>query len=230
VSDDYSEATNHIPQAPSHATIQDPESPPYMRLAGKKKLRKLRQTIYEDPGNPFANDEGDEDVSIFTMPFRSGTGQSFHTLHDTTSSNSQPAIASNKTLDRLSPRVFGVRNLLNGSPFEDAVESPAVPPIPRLSNEPNTPIHVPIPKKQGTPTLMKQVQRSMSVAVEPEEAYPEDSPSQYNAFSTHWKSDSRQMHPDEGQGENRRTEYRNTQFYGFYDDILEDYDQGKSSS
>jgi len=195
-----------------------------MRLAGKKKLRKLRQTIYEDPGNPFADDEGDADVSIFTMPFRPGTGQSFHTLHDTTSSDSQYTIASDRTLEQLWPRAFDARNLLNGSPFEDAVESPAIPPISRPSGAPNTPIHAPIPHRQGTPTLIKQVQRSMSVTVEPEEALSGDSPIRYDAHSAQLKSTSGQIQFNEGQERVQRSQYRDTKFYGFYDDILEDYD------
>ena len=40
-----------------------------MKLAGKKKLRRVRKTMYEDPGNPFAESEHEGDIVNLDMPY-----------------------------------------------------------------------------------------------------------------------------------------------------------------
>lgn len=190
-----------------------------MKLAGKKKLRKVRQTVYESPGNPFADDEEQEGISVFTMPFRPPV-YPLDTVREGSPSRSPCDRAA-----RAPARPAGQMSLLNGSPFEDAIESPAVAQSPVALP---SAIHAPAPQRHGTPTLIKEHRSSMSVTVITENLAAQESESEYVSPRTLWQPGSEpSKQPPQGK-KGVREEARNTKFYGFYDDILQDYNGRQS--
>ncbi|KAK3071544.1 hypothetical protein LTR53_008411 [Teratosphaeriaceae sp. CCFEE 6253] len=142
--------TDHLNVPPSRQKSTkdtDPDSPPYINVAGAKKLRKLRKTIYADPGNPFATDEQETDqVSLFSIPFRLVTF---------------PKETGSKTGSRDS-------RLLNGTLFDHVVESPAVLDKPEAPKPMHAILHAPVPVRQGTPVVVRATHRSKSFTVVPE--------------------------------------------------------------
>ncbi|KAK3115142.1 hypothetical protein LTR53_005826 [Teratosphaeriaceae sp. CCFEE 6253] len=123
----------------------DPDSPPYINVAGAKKLRKLRKTIYA--GNPFATDEQETDqVSLFSIPFRTVTF---------------PKEIGSKTGSRDS-------RLLHGTLFDDVVESPAVLEQAEAPEPMHAILHAPVPLRHGRPVIVNGRHRSKSFTVVPE--------------------------------------------------------------
>ncbi|KAK5122484.1 hypothetical protein LTR85_004068 [Meristemomyces frigidus] len=213
---------------PQDQSGHDPVSPPYMILAGRKKIRKVRQTIYEDPGNPFATDEQDDQtdgaISIFSMPFHPGVQDPTMSGH---SYSKSPFGGVQKQPPTVSTAHFeGERQLLNGRPFDDAVESPSVPSSPHPSPTAANPIHAPTPQRHGTPTIIQNHRRSVSVAVLPGQPTGGDASGEYVAPRTDWRRESLRYPEPPEQIAPMRDNTRDTKFYGFYDDILEDYEKG----
>lgn len=141
------------------ATWPDVQSPEhgYMKLAGRKRILRIRQTIYEDPGNPFADEIDWEGLSPGSI-------------------------------------------------------APAYKPLP--------PPH-PILSHHAGPSVIRTHRRSKSVAV------PLTGPSvgmhEYIAPRTLWRKASVPTTQLPQQLESVRENERDTKFYGFYDDILQDY-------
>ncbi|KAK5132453.1 hypothetical protein LTR08_009064 [Meristemomyces frigidus] len=177
-----------------------PVSPPYMKLAGKKKLRRVRQTMYEDPGNPFAESEHEGDLAILNM-------------------SHPPAATRSSTLTQASSK----QSLLSGRPFDDAVESPAGPPTllsPVVS--PNMIIHAPTPVRRGTPTVVQEHHPSLSGAIFPGLSSSERPDGNLAAPSMRRQDESISFPRRPRQKPSQRDEARDTKFYGFYDEILKD--------
>ncbi|KAK5675831.1 hypothetical protein LTS10_011562 [Elasticomyces elasticus] len=192
--------SRHLSQADN--TEQD--SPPFMRVAASHKLRKVRQTVYEgksNPGNPFnTTPPSDTEVSLFSIPF-----------HQPTFTNEQGKPELKLPRDR---------QLLTGSPFDDAIESPLVP---RPSNNDLTfvtTLHAPIPQRQITAAMVKKAHRSTSIVAVPEEA------EEYVPVRAGWR---RGSVPVRKPVRDEREEKRDTIFYRFWDNLLPDYDKRRES-
>lgn len=202
-----------------------PDSPPYMRLAGQKKMRKVRKTIYEDPGNPFTNadDHVEGEVSIFNMPFQPSISDGLYAVHSGSAKRS-PSDSIHSNHPATGPITTNESTLLSGRPFEDAVESPSVPASPRPPvTFPNT-IHAPTPLRRVTPPVIREHRQSSSTAVvmvaSPDVVANGD---KYVAPRAVWRRKGLPRHRPRNPP--RDEEVRNTKFYGFYDDILLDYEK-----
>lgn len=195
-----------------------------MKLAGKRKLRKVRQTIYEDPGNPFAMDEHDDrtesEISVFNMPFGAVLQDPIGPTRVGTPSRSTSGSAK-KHLPAMSMMQPGsVESLLSGKPFDDAVESPSVPPTP------TNVVHAPTPQRHGTPTVIQNHRPSISVDVLSGQLTDENTPGDYVSTRGHWRRDSPPYREaSKRNAPPKRDNARDTRFYGFHDDILGDYER-----
>ncbi|KAK3642318.1 hypothetical protein LTR56_010895 [Elasticomyces elasticus] len=185
----------------TEADNTEQDSPPFMRVAASHKLRKVRQTIYEDPGNPFTTTPpSDTEVSLFSIPF-----------HQPTFTNEQGEPELKLPRDR---------QLLTGSPFDDAIESPLVPRVPNSDLTFVTTLHAPIPQRQITAAMVKKAHRSTSIVAVPEDA------DEYVPARAGWR---RGSVPVQRPAKDERKEKRDTIFYRFWDDLLPDYGQRRDS-
>ncbi|KAK3677546.1 hypothetical protein LTR78_002396 [Recurvomyces mirabilis] len=182
----------------------DPDSPPWMRVAAQRKMRRVRRTVYA--GVPsFAADDDRDSVEFTLLPFKS-------VVVDTTFAGLRPG---------QQPDSPEVTCLLNGQPFDDASESPADGRVPFGSHPDDLLPLPPTPGLQSTPTLMKADRHTSQRAIaELQEASPRSS----------WQAHPRSLIPGSPTTSRvRERDVRNTQFYGFYNDIFSDY-QGKRDS
>ncbi|KAI7477231.1 hypothetical protein KC351_g8974 [Hortaea werneckii] len=185
---------------------------PYIKLPASKEIRKLRRTLYEDPGNPFVDLEHPSDLV-----------STFHAAH------AQPREAidhgANASYDgelaRTSTSSSRTR-LLNGDPFQDAVESPG-----DHANE-FAATFIPLPLEELAPcgrgaALRGQAhRRSFAAALESED--PElESPEKYIAPRSQWDRGRKRASRNNSGNNNSLAQDRNTRFYGFYDGLLEAY-------
>ncbi|KAK5739409.1 hypothetical protein LTR17_005314 [Elasticomyces elasticus] len=157
-----------------------------------------------DPGNPFKDTTppSDTEVSLFSIPF-----------HQPTFTNQQGKPELKLPRDR---------QLLTGSPFDDAIESPLVPRPPNNDLTFVTTLHAPIPQRQITAAMVKKAHRSTSIVAVPEEAEAEE----YVPARAGWR---RGSVPVRRPARDEREEKRDTRFYRFWDDLLPDYDKRRES-
>ncbi|KAI7537230.1 hypothetical protein KC317_g18153, partial [Hortaea werneckii] len=203
-------AEKHVVDGETESNVS-PNSP-YIKLPAAKKIRKLRRTLYEDPGNPFV-DLGDP--SVLKTAFHSAHAQPREAFdHDTHATNNCEVARSSTSSSRT--------RLLNGDPFQDAVESPGD------HAEEFAATFVPLPLEELAPcgrgaAMRGQIHRkSFSAALESED--PElESPEKYIAPRSQWdRGKKRALRHDSGNN-NDLAQDRNTRFYGFYDGLLEAY-------
>ncbi|KAI6794473.1 hypothetical protein KC332_g5334 [Hortaea werneckii] len=185
---------------------------PYIKLPAAKKIRKLRRTLYEDPGNPFMDLE---DASKLTT-----TSRSAHALQREAVDYAADALYDDE-LVRSSTSSSRTR-LLNGDPFEDAVESPGD------HAEEFAATFVPLPLEERGPcgrgaALTGQVHRRSFAAALESEAPALESPEKYIAPRSQWDRGKKQALGNDSGHNNNLAQDRNTRFYGFYDDLLEAY-------
>ncbi|KAI7088123.1 hypothetical protein KC356_g3580 [Hortaea werneckii] len=185
---------------------------PYIKLPASKKIRKLRRTLYEDPGNPFVDLEYPSDeVSTFHAAHaqpREAIDRGANASHDGEVARS--STSSNST------------RLLNGDPFEDAVESPGA------HVEELAATFVPLPLEElascgrGAALRGQVHRRSFAAALESED--PElESPEKYIAPRSQWDRGKKRASRNNSGNNNSLAQDRNTRFYGFYDGLLEAY-------
>ncbi|KAK0943520.1 hypothetical protein LTR29_004897 [Friedmanniomyces endolithicus] len=206
--------TDIIDFAPRHGSQSvdvAADSPPFMKVAAAKKLRKVRQTIYEDPGNPFKVAEPTDEVPLLPIPFHPALQKSQSELKS-----------------RIETAKPGEHQLLTDSSFADAIESPVVLSVSESGISFVTTLHAPIPQRHVTPAMVKKAHRSVSVVAIPwDAAVGTDPEGEYMAPRAGWRrgsvpvSVSRVGDAAVGYGEERGV--RDTQFYGFYDDLLPEY-------
>ncbi|KAI7583762.1 hypothetical protein KC346_g18126, partial [Hortaea werneckii] len=203
-------AEKHVVEGETESNVS-PNSP-YIKLPAAKKIRKLRRTLYEDPGNPFM-DLGEP--SVLTTAFRSAHVQPREAIdYDTNASNNCEGARSSTSSSR--PR------LLNGDPFQDAVESPGD------HAEEFAATFVPLPLEELAPcgrgaALRGQIhRRSFAAALESEDPESE-SPEKYIAPRSRWDRGKKRALRNDSGNNNNLAQDRNTRFYGFYDGLLEAY-------
>ena len=185
------------------ATWPDVQSPEhvYMKLAGKRRILRVRQIIYEDPGNPFADEINPKGRSLDSLapdhePLSplppppvpeesfSNTKPSFATIYDGGRSSSDSRIPMNSIV-----KPVGVRALTMDNQIE--------------------------------PSAFRAHRRSRSVAI------PLPNPlvglDEYIAPRTLWRKASVPVVQPPQPLDPIKESARDTRFYGFYDDILQDY-------
>jgi hypothetical protein len=172
-----------------------------MRLAAKRRLMRIRQTIYEDPGNPFADDLEEKVVGLNVRSF------SDKPLPP------QPGILEDDREPYLGPDAHSV----NGSQIE-----PPTPKNPIAVASSNDAFRV---GRRGIPNSVRtHHRRSKSVAV-PLPSPTHDS-GEYISPRQFWRQGSAPaVQPLQ---EEEAEDVRNTKFYGFYDDIMNSY-RGRDS-
>ncbi|KAK0261758.1 hypothetical protein LTS09_003851 [Friedmanniomyces endolithicus] len=206
--------TDVIDFAPRHSSQSvdaEADSPPFMKVAAAKKLRKVRQTIYE--GNPFDIVESTDEVPLLPIPFRPSLQKSQSEL-----------------TSRIETTKTGEHQLLTGSPFADAIESPIVISVPESGTSFVTTLHAPTPQRHVTPAMVKKAHRSVSVVAIPWDATisPDlEGEGEYVAPRAGWRKGSVPVLMSGGGDAAARYgedwSVRDTKFYGFYDDLLPDY-------
>ena len=153
-----------------------------MKLPNRKVIR-LRQTIYEDPGNPFADEVE-------------------------TNQPEESAVKSNQ--EALPLRPPSIERTLSAEPISLKWSWPA----------PVTYRH-PSFGERTVPARIQMHRRSKSVAGPTKS--PIDSPEHYVAPRSLWRRDTLPTsHGSEDAGD-AKSDVRDTKFYGFYDDVLQDY-------
>jgi len=204
----------------------------YIKPPGQHRLRKVRETLYKDPGNPFSP----SDVSPPSLPPPRDSGfyfsddypgpWSFAEDHDT-SRNGSPAV----------PKINEEHLSLLSDPFDlaslaDATSSSSLdsgPPV----------LHAPVPIRRGTPTIVRDtLRRSMSVDIGflPPFTYGEDEqnlswdhrPEQRRSVSDGQSSEYRFNFPSASgtaftAGAGTRDQRRDSEFYRFYDEVVAEY-------
>ncbi|KAI6909256.1 hypothetical protein KC318_g4126 [Hortaea werneckii] len=185
---------------------------PYIKLPKAKKMRKLRHTLYEDPGNPFMDLE---DPSISTATFHSGHAQPREDSgHDANASNDGEVARSSTSSSRT--------RLLNGDPFEDAVESPGAHVEELAATVVPLPLEGLAPCGRGA-ALTGQVHRKSFAAALGSEDPESESPGKYIAPRSQWDRGKDRALGHGSCDNSNQGQDRNTRFYGFYDGLLEAY-------
>jgi len=177
-----------------------------------KVIRKLADHMARvDPGNPFDVAESTYEVPLLPIPFRPSFQQSQSEL-----------------TSRIETAKSGEHQLLTGSPFADAIESPVVLRIPETGISFVTTLHAPNPQGHVTSAMVKKAHRSVSVVAIPwDAAVGPDPEGEYVAPRAGWRRGSVPVSVSGGgdaaarHGEERSV--RDTKFYGFYDDLLPEY-------
>ncbi|KAI7482374.1 hypothetical protein KC351_g5790 [Hortaea werneckii] len=185
---------------------------PYIKLPAAKKIRKLRRTLYEDPGNPFMDLE---DASKLTTTTRSAYALQREAVDYAADAPYDDELVRSSTSSSRT-------RLLNGDPFEDAVESPGD------HAEEFAATFVPLPLEELAPcgrgaALTGQVHRRSFAAALESEAPALESPEKYIAPRSQWDRGKKQALRNESGHNNNLAQDRNTRFYGFYDGLLEAY-------
>lgn len=212
----------------------------YMRLPGKRKMIKIQQTIYEDPGNPFQDELDaermargeavpDRDKALPEAPGEvSPTGRSFFefdTSYEPFEKHGQPEPERSRSLDKplpcepseVSPTAKSFRFGSIGKESDYGSEGDAISP----------PAGHAVAKQDPIPTR-RQYHRSMSLAV------PNSPPltDEYVSPRRFWRRENSlplMKGVAEEKSENAApASARDTVFYGFYEDLMKDYDKRKS--
>ena len=222
----------------------------YMRLPGKRKMIKIRQTVYEDPGNPFADELEAERATQQhilssqqeTMPLQPGKvspaaldsecGQEIQPLAEKPG-RSYPAQSShdpyNAEQGEISPTTAWFSSILKeGGPDEDVSDRDSRPPSsffhgPRM-------VHAPKLTRQGRPDLQR---RSMSLALPSESSRPDSD--EYVSPRRVWRRENSlpltsQLEKVEEDVVAPKSGARDTKFYGFYEDLIKGYDRYSNGS
>lgn len=215
-----------------------------MKLPGRRKIIKIRQTVYEDPGNPFQDEldaerRGNEEVSDLNKPLPdapdevSPTGRSFFELDISLQPCRNGSECGSEAGRRLSPD----RSL----PYEPREESPTArsfrfdsvdddgsnyaPDSESIAQAPQSSL------KEYTPPVRtrREHHRSMSLAIP---VSPRLGSEEYVSPRRFWQRKSSLPLIREAAEEKKDAaasmSTRDTKFYGFYEDLMRDY--GKRGS
>ena len=167
-----------------------------MKLTNQRKLMRIRQTIYEDPGNPFTDEVDDGSVAL--EPWRQ-----------------KPLPPPPESEDGPDDAFWRSENAGNKP---HALDSSSTAPWPLQRSET---MKVDMPIRGVDQTDKRAHRRSRSVGLSP----PSPTEDEYVAPRRFWRK--RSVPEDELPFEVTmdRGGARDTRFYGFYDDIIQDYDR-----
>ena len=188
------------------ATWPDVQSPEhrYMKLATKKKILRIRHTIYEDSGNPFADDIDSEGVSPCSEPSEYKPLSPSPSILEEPSSGTAP---SGVDVYQGGLKTYGPLTTKN------SLADPKV-------------VRLPTPRHQGMPSAIQTHRRSQSVEVSL--PTPLDDYNDYIATRTLWQNGSAQIAQLIQNEQSVKKIIRDTKFYGFYDNILQEYKRRES--
>lgn len=213
----------------------------YIRLPTQQKLRRVRDTMYEDPGNPFSITP-DSPQTVLPPPRDSG----FYFDDDYLDSNPGPwntvmdneeTWNHNKNGSLAVPTPNEEHLSYLSDPFDLASIADATPDATRSSSLDSDQIilHAPVPLRRATPTLVRNTRRSMSVDIGflPPSTYMADGESSWRerpeqrrslseddaAYRFHYSSASGTAFTAGAAGDPRR----DSEFYRFYDEVLAEY-------
>ena len=165
---------------------------------------RIRQTIYEDPGNPFADEVESEELSA-----------------DTRIPVHKPLPPAPPIQEEESSR----KSSLDLEAYQQGMDPRVSPTVKKSIANPEA-SHTPALPHQAESSAISAHRRSKSVAVPL--SRPTGGSDEYVAPRTFWRKASVPTSRTLPHGESVRETGRDTKFYGFYDDILESY-KGRES-
>lgn len=178
----------------------------YMKIVVSKRIRRLRRTIYEDPGNPFLIfdfeeqeiSENDAPPSSFWKPDADDAPPpGFWGPGDVSPAFSGPS-----------------RHASTKHEFDSILGGGSERRSPDVKDARDSPIHAPTPQRIGTPALIK------------DHSIPAAGDVQHQNFGgTHQGSVSQKQLPAPAAAPSQNAGSRDTAFYGFYDNVLQEYRQ-----
>lgn len=172
----------------------------YIRVSTQRRLRKVRNTVYEDPGNPF-------DFGAFDIPLSSSTSQ--ETLIDDHTLDDEQCDRWTEDDSALSHEPDGKMNSMLSNSF-DLIE-----------------VHSPTDSRREILRSSQPSRRSMHVDIA---LMPTRRSMEPSDTDQQWPGDVPLLHTRHPSGTIFTTESkRNTQFYDFYDDLLAEYGVEKST-
>lgn len=222
-----------------------------MKLPGKRKMVKIRQTIYEDPGNPFQDEldaeraAGGEVDSPLNKPLPaepdevSPTGRSFFELDidydpfKTTIDGDRREWRS-RSLDKPLPSEFSEPSPPAWSSRFNSEDdgSEYGPESYHVSRTPRDPGAVPETQNSSWGIASTEVRRahhrSMSLAIPSSAPLDDDD---YVSPRRFWRRENSlllMMERPEEEKAGAPKSARDTRFYGFYEDLMQDYDKRRS--
>ncbi|KAK5173391.1 uncharacterized protein LTR77_002072 [Saxophila tyrrhenica] len=185
----------------------------YMRLPGKRKLVRIRRTIYEDPGKPFADDDEDDDSPPSESWFKHGQpprGSWF------THGKPLPALTHRPEADRQASIYSDTGD--EKPQFPEAMEARQ-----RSLGSRDRYQDSSMPRQEVPASVRTDHRRSKSVAMS-----PANTNTAYVRPRGFWRKGSapaaRLSAPDSSEGK----DVRDTRFYGFYDEVMDNY-RGRDS-
>lgn len=224
----------------------------YMTLPGKRKMIKIRQTIYEDPGNPFQDEldaeraarrESDEDSKYKPLPpepdEESPTGRSFFEfdmgydpfVSGDSVEKGMRSLSLDKPLPGAPSEVSPMASSFHFDSFGSDDGSNYGSDVYRVPYAAEYPLTAAQPSTSAEPPR-RNTHRSMSVAVP---SSPPPSTDEYVSPRRSWPRKNSLPLRSEGievkdMEPSARTPQsaRDTRWYGFYEDLMSDYDKRRS--
>ncbi|KAK5112964.1 hypothetical protein LTR62_003786 [Meristemomyces frigidus] len=136
--------SDRLASAQREQSNANPDSPPFMRLVKQKKIRRVRYTIYADPGNPFLDDKDRNSVAILSLPFK-------------------PGLDTGPPTPGAAPLGMSFNSgMLNAGPSDNGSKSPE---DGRANPGSGPDIRSPKPRRSGTPTMVRVDRRKSLAAV-----------------------------------------------------------------
>lgn len=214
----------------------------YMKLPGRRKMTKIRQIIYEDPGNPFQDELDAErvargeavpdcDKALPEAPDEvSPTGRSFFEFdisYDPFLSTSEQKNDSGRSvsLDKPLPSAPRKSSSIATSFHFDSVDNvsnyaPEESEVPRASQE-----SFALPQEFASRPSRGEYHRSMSLAI----PSPPPLSEEYVSPRRFWRREnSLPLMKEKPEAKKGPRSGRDTKFYGFYEDLMKHYDKRRS--
>lgn len=201
-SEEHDEASDYNSSRSSSIGYRPVNEEEYMKTAVDRRIRRVRRTIYDDPGNPFTFGQYDNELTVPMLYQRS---------RDNSPAPAEPSTYGMQPRLELSDSPASMAMELEGVIHN--VNSPDVGEerFGRSIGDRGTPLPAPRPRRTGTPTLVRaeSVREAASHIDAPEaEGYVPAKELWRNSLPVGMSADG---YP------------RNTVFYGFYDSVLQDY-------
>ncbi|KAI5358516.1 hypothetical protein Slin15195_G109640 [Septoria linicola] len=224
-------STHHCSSSSSSPSCaRDVDEEDYMKVVGSHKMLRVRQTIYNDPGNPF-DIESPEDAGPWPQYATHGTSPA---MTDSSGFNPELGIELNRSIaatdsSRFNFELEKIISNISTSPASSADSatdsvlhrrgSPDVG-MERFGNRLPVPLYAPKARRPGTPALVRAHSvKEVSIPVVPS---PEPEEEEYVPPRSLWRRSLPSSNLCEATGRVADV-VRDTNFYGFYDGVLAEY-------
>ncbi|PPJ59047.1 hypothetical protein CBER1_01697 [Cercospora berteroae] len=204
----------------------------YMKISGSHTMRRVRRTWYHDPGNPFAFvEEGNEaDGLLSTTPYGSSPAQTESSGfnlelrgHFNRSAAATDSSGFNFELENLAKQSFTPQSHFGDEDVihEEMVRRQSSPDVgmERFGDSLGLPLHAPQAQRTGTPALVRS--HSLKEAASFASSTPPPEEGEYIPPRTFWKKGAASK--DVQEATIRVEDVAATNYYGWYDGILEEY-------